>query len=667
MVQPAHNPQKDNMKKPAVRKNRSATRPAVDSRSTIRGKNIVGQIDARDKATVTINQNIKEYTQLSEDEEIRRKQKSELKDLENAIRRKLADWQRLVSTPVPLSGNPYLFMQPFGYADGPRFFGRHEILDELLTHLHNSITTFLDGSGKTSVLQAGVIPALLKEGHLPLLVSVSGERLETSIKKQLLPNIGEMEFLESMSLTEFVRRVSDQLKDGQLFLLVDQFEDFYGQPETFRSAFVEDWKLCVSGSAPDVHWLFSIPGGSTYLLNIFKEKVAINPNLITLQPLNREEASQSMFGQAHLRDIQIEQPVADAILDELDNLKNSVIDPAQLQLVCYMLAGGPGSLIKSWTMKHYTDQGRVDGILRGYLDRTISNLEPVNREPAWQLLATLIDPSEKVADEAELIQKMKRLDIDEQRTRNILDYLEESHLVEYTTAYKLSSDNLRPSIQEWRDKRAALEKAKEEVWRQVRNIGGSALRGLVGGAIGFMLAYWVLPYVERMSITNELFFTWYAYSLTLRATVGAFAGFLMILAIDLILASFKGNRKNLRFPAGMLAGAFSFALALTFHVGLHYAGNHFFAALGSAAIEGAIWGLAAGAGTVWILTSARQTWIKFFIMCVACGLVLAISDVFLKGLAVTAPFYVVFISGMVMPLFLIGSALVGRSQVREDG
>ena len=46
------------------------------------------------------------------------------------------------------------------------------------------------------MLQAGVIPQLLANGHLPLLVSTSAERLETSIKKQLLPNIGDMEFLE---------------------------------------------------------------------------------------------------------------------------------------------------------------------------------------------------------------------------------------------------------------------------------------------------------------------------------------------------------------------------------------------------------------------------------------------------------------------------------------
>ena len=273
-----------------------------------------------------------------------------------------------------------------------------------------------------------------------------------------------------------------------------------------------------------------------------------------------------------------------------------------------------------------------------------------------------------MVSEAELIQKMKRLDIDEQITRSVLKYLEESHLVEYTTAYKLSSDRLRPSIQEWRVRRAALQKAKEEVWRQVRTIGGSALRGLIGGAIGFMLAYWVLPYGERVPVTNVfLFLEWYAFNLVLRALVGAVAGFLMILAIDLILASFKGKRNNLRLPAGMFAGAVSFALALAFHTGLRELSADPFSAMGIAAIEGAIWGLVAGAGTVWVLISVRHIWLKFLIVSAICGLVLALSDLFLKGLDVNAPLYTVFISGMVMPLFLIGSALWGRPIMRKDG
>ena len=666
MVTSTKEPQKNTVKKPAKRKTRLAPPRATEARWEVKGKIALGSVEARGNSRVTIRQTIQEYIQLSEDEEKRQKEESELDELEQAIRQKLIDWQSLVSAPLPAQGNPYLFMDPFGFNDGPRFFGRAEILEELLNHLSSRNTVFLDGVGKTSLIQAGLIPALLGKGHLPLLVSVSKEALGTSIKKQFLPNIEEMDFLRSMSLTKFLRCVSD-LQPGQLFVLVDQFEDFSVYPEAADHDFIGEWRLCFSGNAPKVHWLFCIPAGATYLLNMFKDRLAINPNRVTLQPLEREEAHQAMLGQAGLREIEIDPPVADTILDELTPKGKAVIDPGQLQLVCYMLAGANAPLVKHWTMQYYIDQKRVGGILGSYLSQMIGELDPVQREPAWKLLSVLIDPSQTITTQMELIQEMNRLEVNAETTVAVLRSLEESHLVVYTTAYQLTSASLRPGIQEWRDKRAALAQAKEEVWRQVRTIGGSALRGMIGGALGFTLAYWVLPYVERVPITHELFFQWYVYNLALRALAGALAGFLMILAVDLSLATFKGKRRNWRLPAGMAAGALSLALALAFHVEMGYAGTQDLAAMGRAALEGGVWGVAAGAGVVWILISSHGTWLKIAGASLVCGLVLLAADLSLQGLDVDAPAYAIFLSGVLLPLFLIGSALAGRPTVQKDG
>src|SRR5258706_3323951 len=657
--------------KPARRKPRLA--PAdVESSQTINGENGVGKIDARGDAQVKITQKTI-FTQLSEDEETRRKQESELKELQNAVRQKYTEMKLLFNAPLPASGNPYLSMQAFKFADRTRFFGREDIIQDLLEQLKASHTTFLNGTGKTSALQAGVMPALFKEGHLPLMISASTHLLSTSIKEQLLPNIEAMDFLKTMSLPEFIRRVTGYLNKGaQLFLLVDEFEFLFSKStkpsqEEIYDTFKAEWELCVSDIAPDAHWLFSVPTRFTYLLNIFKGEVAINPNLITLHPFERTEARQALLGQAALRDMQIDATVADAILDQLDMDNKSRIDPTQLELVCYMLAGGKGVLIKHWTMEYYSSQGKADGILRGYLDSTINELEPIKQEPAWQLLATLIEPSHSVTSETELIQKMKRLDISEEITHQVLVFLQNSHLVEYATAYKLSSDSLRPGIEAWRDKRAAMVQAKEEVWRQVRNIGGSALRGLIGGAIGFSLAYWALPYGGKVSITDlSLFFDAYFYTIILRMLVGAVAGFVRSLAIDLILAHFKGIRDRLTIPDGMLTAAISFAIALAFHFTLHYMAHQKLFLVGVAAVEGSVWGVAAGAGAVWVMISTQQTWLKLLAVSAACGLILTLSDLFLNGLDVSAPFYNVFITGMVMPLFLIGSALLGKPPLMKE-
>ncbi|MGE5248918.1 MAG: CHAT domain-containing protein [Bacteroidota bacterium] len=597
-----------------------------------------------------------------EAQEKERRKKSELRELAGAVRQKLIDLRELADAPLPARGNPFLFMQPFGLRDHKRFFGRQEIVQELLDRVQANPVTFLDGCGRTSLLQAGLMPALLEQGDLPLLVSLSSEGLAASVKREIVPALETKETLKEMPLIEFCRHVTDSLgrmkQKGKLFILVDQFEALFEQPESARQTFAEEWKACAG--LPTVHWLFSVPSGLTYLLNMFKEKVPVNPNLVTAPPLGREEASLVVEQQAALRGVQTDAGVLQTVLE---GLAAPGIDPTQLQLVCYMLTGGKGPLLQRWTMDEYQRQGGVGGILEGYLDRTINDLDPAERDPAWELLSTLIDPAERVVSEAELVRRMQALDVDAGTTRRTLKDLQDSHLVEYSAAYRLSSERLRPSIEEWRDKRAALKKAKEEVWRQVRSIGTSALRGLLGGALGFALAYWVLPYPERVPLFKDptLFFEWTFYNLTLRALVGGAAGFMLMLAMDLIVASLKGKRKVLRVPAAMSAGAVSLALALILHMDLHYLGPNLAAALARAGLQGAAWGLAMGAGALWVMQAKRAVLPKLLAASVGCGVMLALADLLLKGLDIEAPFFLVFLMGLIMPLFLIGSALLGRS------
>lgn len=647
-------------KKPILRK--GTKEPAVEKGLSmqIKAENAIGNIQAASGAEVTVSQTVK-YTQLSEDEQERRKQKTQLNELKQSIQQKLDDLKRAVKSPLPVGGNPYLFMEAFGLRDGPRFFGRDEAVAEVLSYLSTNQTTFLDGIGRTSVLQAGVIPSLLQQGHLPLLISASTEPLAVSLKKQFLPSIESMNFLNEMSLTEFARRVTDELQKRdpktKLFLLVDQFEAL---PQEYRQAFKQEWELCIFG-APDTYWLFSVPSDARRLLNIFKDKVGVNQNLVTIHSMERQEALDTMRGQAALSDIQIDEDVADAILDSLDK---PGVDPVQLQVVCYMLAGGKGKLVPHWDIEYYNHLGGVDGILRGYLERTISELDEERREPAWQILSILIDPFEKVVSEASLLQTMRSYEVGEDLTRATLKDLQDSHLVEYTTAYRLSNESLIPRIRDWREDRAARKQAEEEFTRQLLNIGRSGLRGLVGGAVGFTLAYWSLPYIERIPISDLTgFFQLYLFNLTLRTQLGAFAGFVMILSMDFILASLRGEQKWLRLPAAMLAGGIAFSLTLFFHTMLGTPSGQWIVALAKALAEGAVWGAVAGAGAIWIMQATQQTWLKVLVVSAFSGLVLASLDVFVKGLGVNASFANIFLSGTLMPLCVIGSAVLSKSTI----
>lgn len=70
--------------------------------------------------------------------------------------------------PEPVS--PYRGIHPFGYADRQKFFGRENVIQEICSYvlLYRLVVLFgKSGAGKSSLLNAGLIPALEREGFRP--------------------------------------------------------------------------------------------------------------------------------------------------------------------------------------------------------------------------------------------------------------------------------------------------------------------------------------------------------------------------------------------------------------------------------------------------------------------------------------------------------------------
>lgn len=69
--------------------------------------------------------------------------------------------------------NPWLGLASYEFNDAYRFFGREEELSELKTAICNNLFTTIygiSGAGKTSLINAGMMPLLEKEGYLPVRV-----------------------------------------------------------------------------------------------------------------------------------------------------------------------------------------------------------------------------------------------------------------------------------------------------------------------------------------------------------------------------------------------------------------------------------------------------------------------------------------------------------------
>ena len=137
--------------------------------------------------------------------------------------------------------NPYKGLRPFEEGDAPSFFGREALTAELVERL--AATRFLavvgpSGSGKSSVVGAGLVPAL-RRGALPgperwaVVEMVPGAHPMIELEAGLLraapdPPAGLLELLESdeLGLLRAIKRILPET-DGEMLLIVDQLEEVF--------------------------------------------------------------------------------------------------------------------------------------------------------------------------------------------------------------------------------------------------------------------------------------------------------------------------------------------------------------------------------------------------------------------------------------------------------
>jgi WD40 repeat protein len=89
--------------------------------------------------------------------------------------------------------NPFMGLEPYEQKDHDKFFGRDRVVDEILERIKNRIEeadsvnllviTGVSGSGKSSVVKAGVVPALVKNGWNIAGIIRPGEKPIDSLQK----------------------------------------------------------------------------------------------------------------------------------------------------------------------------------------------------------------------------------------------------------------------------------------------------------------------------------------------------------------------------------------------------------------------------------------------------------------------------------------------------
>ncbi|MDJ0496251.1 MAG: extracellular solute-binding protein [Acidimicrobiia bacterium] len=333
--------------------------------------------------------------------------------------------------------NPYRGLRPFEQTDADQFYGRERLVERLLAHLgeKGSRGRFVavvgpSGSGKSSVVKAGLLPALRK-GALPasdewFVVDMTPaphpfEELEGAMRRIAVdppPTLLEQLAGNDAGLRRIVRQV---LPEGsQLLLVVDQFEELFTQvDEDTADRFLDALVDAVTNAHSNIRVVATLradfydrPLRHRGLGELLREGTEV------ITPMSPEELEQAITRPAHSVGVMFEPAlVAQLVTDVAER-------PGALPLLQYTLTElFEGRTSPTIPLGDYHSLGGVSGALVSRADGLLAGLSPTAADAAREVLLRLVTLGEGAEDTRRrvLVAELRQLAVASQDLDRVLD------------------------------------------------------------------------------------------------------------------------------------------------------------------------------------------------------------------------------------------------------
>ena len=329
---------------------------------------------------------------------------------------------------------PYKGLAAFQPEDASLFFGREAFVDELVGRLRSARKLVIggpSGSGKSSLLRAGLIPAVeagalpgSQNWHVELFtpgpdaVAELRHQLSTLVPDSVIPSVAQLR-----SDPRSARTIA--MSEPGVLLAIDQFEELFTlNPPADAECFVAVLAELVDPPRSQVRVAMSLRAdfyGASALYPWLAR--CISDNQVLVGPMQRAELRRAIEGPAHRVGLRLEEGLADAILDE------EGAEPGSLPLVAHALMETwlrrRGSLL---TLDGFRAAGGVAGALGQRADELYEmKLDDAERVAARRLLLRLVHAGDGVPDTRRRV-TWAELGTDE-ATRRAVDKLADARLL----------------------------------------------------------------------------------------------------------------------------------------------------------------------------------------------------------------------------------------------
>lgn len=310
--------------------------------------------------------------------------------------------------------NPYKGLRAFQQADAADFFGRTAMIQRVLDRLQEPVveSNFLavigpSGSGKSSLVKAGVLPAL-RTGRIPgsenwfYAEMVPGEVPLEELAAALLsvstsPLPGVVETLRE-HVDGLARGVYEALPttDSKLLLMIDQFEELFTQveQESDRQQFLDLILNAVDAANSPIIIIATLRADfydRPLMYQGFGELIRARTELVL--PLNDEELAETISGPASRVGAVLEEGLVETIIDDVRE------QPGALPLLQYALTElferREGALL---TRAAYQDIGGTLGALAKRAEEVYQRFNEAGQNMARQMFLRLVTLGEGQED-----------------------------------------------------------------------------------------------------------------------------------------------------------------------------------------------------------------------------------------------------------------------------
>ena len=384
--------------------------------------------------------------------------------------------------------NPFLELFPYQEAQAKYFFGRETDVRNVLEKIYRNNLVLLygeSGVGKTSLIQAGILPVLRSEGFRVVSVRMEpdlGARDLLNAVQSVVPHApqseGPIDSDESATFAEMFHKIAELLckLEQRLVVILDQFEAiFQGPPEPHV-----DWGQTLSQASSlaqryrSVAFLFSLKSEYLNDLGIWVREHQIPEiwrNSYPVEKLSASQAIEVLHKSPGTVNAEFSQEAIQTIVGDLQNLDGGRVYPPNLQIVTSKVFDAARAQTDPQTAKlaigleDYEAVGGTEGVLESFLDDKLAEFGP-DRDLAHNVLLTLVSATGRrlSLSESELSERLLETT---ETLRSVIDRLVGNRLVKPTDqpgVYELVHDVLALKVLEATEEEQRKAKAAKEAF-----------------------------------------------------------------------------------------------------------------------------------------------------------------------------------------------------------